>query len=61
MEQSTKYNLLAVFLAFVGMITLGGLGYAAVQSDSFYWIPFFLNLGVYGCIVYKLFKKGNGV
>lgn len=59
MNKHTKYNLLAVFLAFVGMITLGGLGNAAVKSASFYWLPFVLNLGVYGWGVYRLFKKGN--
>ena len=58
MNKHTKYNLLAVFLAFVGMITLGGLGNAAVKSASFYWLPFVLNLGVYGWGVYTEFTAG---
>ena len=59
MAKSTKYNLLAVILAFIGMITLGGLGNAAVESATFYWFPFVLNLGLYAYAVYKLFKKGQ--
>lgn len=58
MSKSTKYNLFAVLLAFVGMITLGGLGNAAIK-EPFYWFPFVLNLGVYGDGVYRLFKKGQ--
>lgn len=58
MSKSTKYNLLAVLLAFVGMITLGAIGNAAVK-EPFYWFPFVLNLGVYGDGVYRLFKKGQ--
>lgn len=58
MSKSTKYNVLAVLLAFVGMITLGGLGNAAIK-EPFYWFPFVLNLGVYGDGVHRLFKKGQ--
>lgn len=58
MSKLTKYNLLAVLLAFVGMITLGGLGNAAIK-EPFYWFPFVLNLGVYGDGVHRLFKKGQ--
>ena len=59
MSKSTKYGLLGVLAFFVGAITCGGLGYAAYQYDKLYWLPFFLNLGVYGYGSYKLFKKGQ--
>ena len=59
MTNSTKFNLLAVLFLFIAFITLGGLGNAAVKVASFYWIPFIVNVGVYGFIIYKLFKKGQ--
>ena len=58
MTNSTKFNLLAILFAFIGIITLGGLGNIAVQQH-FYWLPFVVNVGVYGWIIYKLFKKGQ--
>lgn len=58
MDKSTKHNLSAIFLAFIGMLTLGAIGNAAVK-EPFYWLPFVLNLGVYGYGSYKLFKKGQ--
>lgn len=58
MKESTKYNLLAVLFFFFACITLGGLGNAAVKAH-FYWFPFVVNIGVYGFIIYKLFKKGQ--
>jgi len=57
MSKSTKFGLLGVLAFFVGAITCGGLGYAAWEYDAFYWLPFVLNLGVYGWAVYKNFKK----
>lgn len=59
MTNSTKFNLLAILFAFIGIITLGGLGNAAVKVANFYWFPFIVNLGVYGFIVYHLFKRGK--
>lgn len=58
MTQSTKFNLLAVLFAFIGIITLGGLGNIAAQQH-FYWLAFVANLGVYAFLVYKIFKKGQ--
>jgi len=58
MTRHTKYNLLAVLAFFCAIITLGGLGNIAVQ-ETFYWLPFVVNVGVYGCIIYKLFKRGK--
>lgn len=58
MTRHTKYNLLAVLTFFCAIITLGGLGNIAVQ-ETFYWFPFVVNLGVYGFIVYHLFKRGK--
>lgn len=59
MKDSTKYNLLAILFFFLAAITLGGLGNAAVKVAHFYWIPFIVNLGVYGVLIYKFFKKGQ--
>lgn len=59
MSNNTKYNLLAILFFFFAAITLGGLGNAAVTVGHFYWFPFIVNLGVYGWIIYKLFKKGK--
>lgn len=58
MDNHQKYNLLAILFLFLAFITLGGLGTAAVKSH-FYWFPFIVNLGVYGYIIYKLFKLGQ--
>ena len=43
---------------FFAIITLGGLGNIAVR-ESFYWLPFVVNIGVYGTIIYKLFKRAQ--
>lgn len=51
--------ILAIVIAFVGIITLGGLGNAAASVDSFYWIPFVLNIPVYGLAVYLAVKAKN--
>lgn len=58
MDKKTQFSLLAIVALFVGFITLGAIGNAAVVTP-FYWFPFVVNLGVYGFIVYKLFKKGR--
>lgn len=58
MTQSTKFNLLAVLAFFCAIITLGGLGNIAVQ-ETFYWLPFVVNIGVYGAIIWKLFKRAQ--
>ena len=58
MKQSTKnlYYIVAIFI--IAFITLGGLGNIAVQ-EHFYWIPFFVNIGFYGFIIYKLWKQSK--
>jgi len=58
MDKKTKYNFFIILVAFLACITLGGLGNIAAQ-ESFYWLPFIVNVGVYGYIIYKLFKKGQ--
>jgi len=58
MTRHTKYNLLAVLAFFCAIITLGGLGNIAVQ-ETFYWLPFVVNIGVYGAIIWKLFKRAQ--
>lgn len=58
MDKKTKYNFFIILVAFLACITLGGLGNIAVQ-EHFYWLPFIVNVGVYGYIIYKLFKKGQ--
>ena len=58
MDKKTKYNFIIILVAFLACITLGGLGNIAAQ-EHFYWLPFIVNVGVYGYIIYKLFKKGQ--
>lgn len=58
MDKKTKYNFFIILVAFLAIITLGGLGNIAAQ-EHFYWLPFIVNVGVYGYIIYKLFKKGQ--
>lgn len=58
MDRHTKYNLLAVLMFFFAIITLGGLGNIAIR-ESFYWLPFAVNIGVYGAIIWKLFKRAQ--
>lgn len=58
MDRHTKYNLLVVLTFFCAIITLGGLGNIAVQ-ETFYWLPFVVNIGVYGAIIWKLFKTAQ--
>lgn len=58
MDKKTKYNFFIILVAFLACITLGGLGNIAAQ-EHFYWLPFIVNVGVYGYIIYKLFKKGQ--
>ena len=58
MDKHTKINLLLVLIMFIAFITLGGLGNIAVQ-ETFYWLPFVVNIGVYGTIIWKLFKRGQ--
>lgn len=59
MKKSQFFMILAVLIAFVGIITLGGLGNAAASVDAFYWFPFVLNIPVYGLAVYLAVKAGN--
>ena len=55
---SSKYYFLAVLVFLCAALTLGGLGNIAVQ-EHFYWLPFVLNLGVYGYLLHNLFKKAQ--
>lgn len=56
MKKSTIYMLLVVVMAFVAAITLGGLIYAAIETDKFYWLAFVANLVVYFFIFRHLAK-----
>ena len=56
MKQSDLYIYYIGIVTFLAFITLGGLGNIALK-ESFYWIPFLLNLGFYSIVGYKLFKK----
>lgn len=38
------------------MLTLGGLGNAAVTVDKIYWLPFIIDIPFFGYVCYKLFK-----
>lgn len=58
MNKSTKFKLLAILALFVGFVTLGAIGNAAVATP-FYWLPFVVNIGVYGAIIWKLFKTAQ--
>ena len=58
MDKKTQYNFFIILVAFLACITLGGLGNIAAQ-EHFYWLPFIVNVGVYGYIIYKIFKKGQ--
>lgn len=50
------YMLLVVVMSFVAAITLGGLIYAAIETDKFYWLAFVANLVVYFFIFRHLAK-----
>lgn len=56
---NNKYMFLTILFFIFAFVTLGGLGNVAVKVGSFYWLPFIVNLGVYGWIIWKLFKKGQ--
>lgn len=43
MKNSDKNMLLVVVVAFVAIMTLGGLGNAAYKYDGIYWVPFTVN------------------
>ena len=56
MTKSTKINLLLVLMSFIAAITLGGLIYAAIETDKFYWLAFVANIAVYFFIFRHLAK-----
>ncbi len=58
MDKKIKYGFLAVLVFLCAALTLGGLGNIAAQ-EHFYWLPFIVNVGVYGSIIWKLYKKGQ--
>lgn len=51
--------LLVVVVAFVAIMTLGGLGNAAYSINSFYWVPFVIDIPFFIYICYKLVKAGD--
>lgn len=58
MSKSTLYKIISVLASFVGILTLGGLGNAAV-SEPVYWAAFVINIPVYVFIVRELYRKGE--
>lgn len=59
MKNSDKNMLLVVVVAFVAIMTLGGLGNAAYSINSFYWVPFVIDIPFFVYVCYKLFKAGD--
>ena len=51
--------LLVVVVAFVAIMTLGGLGNAAYSINSFYWVPFVIDIPFFVYVCYKLVKAGD--
>lgn len=47
MKNSDKNMLLVVVVAFVAIMTLGGLGNAAYKFEGIYWVPFAVNLIIF--------------
>ena len=58
MKKSVLFGLLAILMFFVGCMTLGAIGTAAVDTH-FYWLAFVLNIGVYGVAIYGLAVAGS--
>lgn len=56
MEKQDKKKFLAVAVGLAAAMTLGGLGNIAIQ-EGIYWIPFIVNIPVYGLMLYNLIKK----
>lgn len=52
------YMVAFILLIFVGFITLGGLGVAAVK-EPFYWVAFVFNFMVYAIIFRNLWKAAQ--
>ena len=48
--------LLVVVVAFVAIMTLGGLGDAAM-AEHFYWVPFILDIPFFAYIIVRLWKE----
>lgn len=53
------YMLLVVVMSFVAAITLGGLIYAAIETDKFYWLAFVANLVVYFFFFFRHLAKAK--
>lgn len=47
---------LGVITVFVAMLTLGGLGNAAIAVDKIYWVPFVLDAIYFVVIFVRLWK-----
>ena len=59
MKNSDKNMLLVVVVAFVAIMTLGGLGNAAYSINSFYWVPFVIDIPFFIYVCYKLVRYGD--
>lgn len=57
MSKSSFNGIMAIVVFILAAITLGGLGNAAFAVDKFYWVPFVINVGVYGVWFYKTIRK----
>lgn len=51
--KKSGFVFIAVFLA--ACMTLGGLGNIAAK-EGIYWVPFIVNIVVYGGFLYKIYK-----
>lgn len=49
--------LLVVVVAFLAMLTLGGLGNAAYKIEGIYWVPFILDIPFFAYIIVRLWKE----
>lgn len=59
MNKSIIFKILSILVLFVAIMTLGGLGNAAVV-EPFYWVPFVIDIPLFGFVCYKLFKYSDG-
>lgn len=54
----TKNIFFLIITVIAAVLTLGGLGNAAMQ-EPFYWVPFFLDIPFFFTIGYKLWRAEN--
>lgn len=55
-EKNNLIGFAIVFTFLVAAMTLGGLGTAAVRIEPFFWLPFAINVFVYGYIIREFWR-----